>query len=65
MSDPCVKCGQPDAPESFDLCADNNALRSLCTECDVELNALVLAWVGDPKARRKIKSYRRRKGLAV
>lgn len=57
---PCVRCGKP-GTESFDLCADHNALRSLCDDCDIELNELVLRWVGDPDVEAKIAAYRKLK----
>jgi hypothetical protein len=40
------------------VCADGGAYRALCTECDIELNKLVLEWVGDKDADKKIKQYR-------
>lgn len=59
--EPCVRCGDAHAPESFDLCADKNALRALCTECDIALNELVLRWVNDPDVDSKVAAYRQEK----
>lgn len=64
-SDKCVRCGKSPAPESFDLCADENALRALCAECDVLLNYMVLSWVGDSEVESKIADYRKRKGVPL
>lgn len=55
----CVRCGNT-AEHTWQICADGNLHRPLCLECDVALNALVLAWVGDPDAAAKMAAYRER-----
>jgi len=53
---PCVRCGNP-AVHQWQICADGNIYRGLCLACDIELNALVLAWANDPQAGEKIRQY--------
>ena len=55
-SKPCVRCGEP-ANTFWGICADNNVSRPLCKPCDIELNAMVLEWVGHPKARELMEMY--------
>lgn len=54
---PCVRCGHP-AYHSWQACADKRLHRPLCIPCDVELNEIVLRWVGDPDAETKLAAYR-------
>jgi hypothetical protein len=42
---------------TWQVCADGRIFRALCFVHDVELNRLVLEWVGDPHAHRKITKY--------
>lgn len=42
---------------SWQVCADDRAFRVLCWIHDIALNSLVLRWVGDPQAVRKISKY--------
>jgi hypothetical protein len=55
----CVRCGDP-AVHQWQVCADGNHHRALCLECDIALNALVLAWANDPNAAAKMISYEAR-----
>lgn len=55
---PCFRCGGK-AHASWQVCADGNLHRPLCLACDIELNALVLEWMGDPDAAAKIATYRK------
>jgi hypothetical protein len=57
---PCFRCGEP-AHAAWQICADENLYRPLCLACDVELNEMVLVWVGDPDAARKIAAYKEAK----
>lgn len=52
----CFRCGQR-ASTQWQVCADANTYRPLCSDCDVGLNELVLRWMGDPDADRKIARY--------
>lgn len=49
----CIRCGKA-AFFQWQICADGNNFRLLCITCDVELNAIVLAFMGDPFAEMKI-----------
>lgn len=53
---PCYRCGNP-ARFQWEICADGNAYRPCCAECDAALNALVLRWANDPEAEAKIAAY--------
>jgi hypothetical protein len=53
----CVRCGA-EASATWQICADNNHYRAICTTCDIDLNGLVLRWANDPNAEEKIKKYR-------
>ncbi len=56
---PCFRCGRR-ATFQWQVCADGRLYRPLCTGCDIELNKLVLRWMGDPEAIEKIERYRTR-----
>ena len=51
----CIRCGAQ-ATAQWNACADGE-YRPICEDCDVKLNALVLAWMKIPNAARKIKAY--------
>lgn len=55
----CARCGQG-ATEQWQICADDNQWRGICTGCDVALNDLVLRFVRDPDRAAKIARYRKR-----
>lgn len=42
---------------SWQVCADGRVFRPLCWIHDIEINRLVLEWVGDPDRARKIAKY--------
>lgn len=44
----------------WQVCADGNAWRPICGPCDIALNAVVLKFIGDPRAKQKMAAYRRR-----
>jgi len=54
---PCCRCGKP-AAQQWQVCADRNLFRPLCTHCDIGLNRLVLRWMGDPDWKQKIAEYK-------
>lgn len=56
---PCFRCGKPSRFQ-WQVCADGNRFRGLCSGCDVALNDLVLRWMGDPDADAKLAAYRAR-----
>lgn len=45
---------------TWGACADDNVQRPLCAECDVEVNRIVLDWMGDPAAAAKMAVYEAR-----
>ena len=53
---PCVRCGAR-ALFQWSACSDGNLWRPLCLDCDVALNRMVLAWMGDPDAEAKADRY--------
>jgi hypothetical protein len=53
----CVRCGKP-AHATWQACADDRLHRPFCLECDIELNELVLKWVGFPDWEEKMKRYK-------
>jgi hypothetical protein len=53
---PCYRCGKP-AETQWQVCADGNLYRPLCILCDIALNRLVLRWMGDPEADKKVRRY--------
>lgn len=52
----CIRCGWL-AECQWNICADGNNYRPLCTNCDVALNRMVLAWMGHPEAERLVDAY--------
>lgn len=56
----CARCGDQ-AMFQWQICSDGNTFRPICLPCDIELNELVLNWMGDPDAKSKIEAYRREK----
>lgn len=53
---PCFRCGGR-AEYQWQVCADGRLYRVLCARCDVELNRIVLEWMGDPDAKTKVDKY--------
>lgn len=46
------------ANQQWQICADGNVYRPLCIECDIEINRMVLEWMGFPNAEQLINEYR-------
>ena len=55
----CFRCGAP-ADQQWQICADGNIWRALCTPCDIALNATVLEFVGHPDAAELLAAYEAR-----
>ncbi len=53
---PCSRCGGKSLFQ-WQICADGNLFRPLCAKCDVDLNRMVLEWVGDPAREAKMATY--------
>lgn len=60
----CVRCGGQ-ARFQWNVCADGNLFRPICTPCDIALNELVLKWMKDPHWKAKIAAYRQQKEKAA
>lgn len=58
----CVRCGAK-ATQQWSACADNNIVRPICTECDIDLNQLALEFMGDPHVGTKMALYRKKLGV--
>jgi hypothetical protein len=54
---PCSRCGARPSRYQWQICSDSNTYRTLCAPCDLELNRLVLEWVGFPDWREKFDRY--------
>jgi len=54
---PCARCGNP-AKHQWQVCADNNMYRPICASCDIKLNKMVLLWMKDPNALKKVREYK-------
>lgn len=52
----CVRCGAK-AMFQWNACADDNLWRPICLDCDIELNRMVLEWMGDADAAVKVARY--------
>jgi len=53
---PCCRCHTP-AEFQWQVCADGNNWRLLCGHCDIELNRMVLEFMGHPRAKELIIAY--------
>lgn len=53
----CFRCDNK-AHASWQVCADDRIYRPMCLQCDIELNELVLKWMGDPLVNEKMMKYR-------
>ena len=52
----CVRCGAQ-ATAQWQICSDGNTYRPLCRSCDIDLNKLVLEWIGHPDAEELLAKY--------
>lgn len=55
----CVRCGSIPT-QQWNICADGNVYRPICTECDIAINRLVLEFIGDPDVEAKMEAYAER-----
>jgi len=54
----CFRCGKQ-ATQQWQICSDDNQYRGICDNCDIELNKLVLKFMGFKDYKDKIKKYTR------
>lgn len=59
---PCARCGGR-ATHQWQICADSNLWRPVCTACDIALNQLVLQFMNDPEWEAKIAAYESESGI--
>ena len=43
----CFRCGHK-ASQQWQICADGNQYRPICVDCDIELNEVVIKFMGLP-----------------
>lgn len=55
----CFRCGAK-AEYQWQICSDGNQYRPLCAECDIELNELVLRWIGFKETDHMMERYKER-----
>lgn len=53
---PCARCGEM-ASQQWQICADGNLYRPICTACDIALNRLVLEFMGFDEADKMAGEY--------
>lgn len=58
---PCIRCGER-AEFQWQCCANGNRWMPLCTDCDIGLNSVALAFVGHPDRKALMRAYKREKG---
>jgi hypothetical protein len=54
----CIRCGKR-AVHQWQICSDGNQYRPICLECDIEMNEMVLKWIGFPDWAEKMDKYRK------
>ena len=53
----CFRCGEK-AKYQWQICSDGNTWRPLCPKCDIELNELVLSFMGFKDIKEKMDKYK-------
>lgn len=53
----CFRCGAP-AVHQWNICADNNVFRPICLSCDIEVNEIVLKFMGFGDWEEKMRIYK-------
>lgn len=56
----CFRCGES-ATAQWQICSDGNTYRPICTKCDIELNTVVLKFMGFADWEEKIIRYTNKK----
>lgn len=56
----CFRCNNK-AQFQWQICADQNVFRPVCVHCDIELNELVLKFMGFPDWKKKLEKYKSEK----
>ena len=55
----CIRCGAK-AHFQWQICADHNQYRPICKQCDIELNELVLEFMGFENRKEMMEEYKKR-----
>ena len=55
----CYRCRNK-ATQTWNICADGNKNRMICDKCDIELNTIVLIFMGFRNWKSKISKYNRK-----
>ena len=53
----CFRCGEQ-ATQQWQICSDKNQYRPICNKCDIDLNELVLKFMGFKDWKKKLKEYK-------
>lgn len=54
----CKKLFNKNKVQTWNVCSDGNKKRLVCTKCDIELNEMVLKFIGFRNWKSKIKKYK-------
>ena len=57
----CFRCGKQ-AHASWQICSDNRIYRPACKECDIEINKIILQFMGFPNWEEMLEKYKRKIG---
>lgn len=52
----CFRCGAQ-AKYQWQICSDGRQYRPICEQCDIELNEMVLRWMGFTDWEEKMEAY--------
>jgi hypothetical protein len=53
----CFRCGATPS-QQWQICSDDNVYRGICTGCDIELNEVVLKFMGFQNWNEKLERYK-------
>lgn len=59
---PCERCADKGVYQ-WSACADNNLWRVLCTQCDYDLNVIVMRWYNRSGTETKLRKYAKLLGV--
>ncbi len=53
----CFRCGNQ-ATQQWQICSDGNQFRPICDQCDIDLNGVVLKFMGFKDWKQKLEKYK-------
>lgn len=53
----CFRCKENPAAQQWQICSDGNAYRAICRQCDIDVNRLILEFMGFPNVDEMIARY--------